>query len=291
MAVRDTGIDYTHEDLYLNIWVNQAEIPASLRSNLADIDSNEIITFHDLNDPANASYVTDSNANGYIDGGDILADLSWADGNDTDANTYTDDLIGWDWVNNDNDPMDDNFHGTKVAGFLGAIGDNGVGIAGVNWAVQMMPQRFKAENGVWTVDAAVNAIDYAVDMGASISSNSWGSDVYYQEIVDAIAGAGLAGHLFVSSAGNYAEDIDPSALPRYPAGYDLDNIISVAATSDDDLLAHFSDWGLVNVDLAAPGRNVLTTAIGNAYSYGSGTSYATPHVAGVAALLKTLHPQ
>lgn len=290
VAVLDTGIDYTHEDLHLNIWLNQGEIPAALSAALADTDGDALITFRDLNDATNASYVSDLNGTGYIDAGDLLADPAWADLTDGDVNGYTDDLVGWDWVNNDNDPMDDNGHGTGVSGVLGAIGDNGVGIAGVNWRVQMMPLRFKFDNPTWTVDAAVSAIDYAVDMGTPISSNSWGSTSgeFIQEIYDAIDRGRQAGHLFVAAAGNSARDTDSS--PRYPASYDLDNIISVAATNHEDELASFSNWGLTSVDLAAPGANVLKPNPGNTYSPGSGTSYATPHVAGVAALLHSLYP-
>ncbi len=294
VAMLDTGIDYTHEDLYLNVWVNQGEIPAALRPQIVDSDANSVITLHDLNHPANASRVTDWNGNGRIDGGDLLADPAWEDGIDTDGNGYTDDLIGWDWVNNDNDPMDENGHGTTTAGVLGAVGHNGVGTAGVNWRVQMMALRFEPANYAWTDEAAAGAIDYAVAMGATISSNSWGTGLDavddYPLVRNAIEHAGQAGHLFVSSAGNFSSSIDPGFMARYPAGYAFDNILSVAATDHDDVLADFSDWGAVNVDLAAPGKNVLRPAKGDAYGLGSGTSFATPHVAGVAALLKTLHP-
>ena len=295
VAMLDSGIDYTHEDLYLNIWINQGEIPAAVRVNLTDVDADSLITFRDLNDPLNSSQVVDLNGNSRIDAGDLLNSSSWEDGIDTDGNGYTDDLVGWDWVNNDNDPMDDYWHGTRTAGIVGAVGNNGVGIAGVNWAVQLMALRFESENYLWTDDSAVNAIDYAVLMGAPISSNSWGTNVdaggTHPLIYDAIARAGQAGHLFVSAAGNFSQSIDPGFLERYPAGYDLDNILSVAATNDDDLLASFSDWGVINVDLAAPGEGILSTSKGGGYGLGSGTSYATPHVAGVAALLKSLHPE
>jgi len=290
VAVLDTGIDYTHEDLYLNIWLNQGEIPTGLAASLADTDGDALITFRDLNDATNASYVSDLNGTGYIDAGDLLADPAWTDLTDGDVNGYADDLVGWDWVNNDNDPMDENSHGTAVSGLLGATGDNGVGIAGVSWSVQMMPLRFKFDNPTWTVDAAVSAIDYAVDQEAPISNNSWGNGTgeYIPAIYDAIDRARLAGHIFVAAAGNESRDAD--SMPRYPACYDLDNIISVGGTNRDDVMASFSNWGATSVDLVAPTSGVMTTYRFNQYGLGSGTSSSTPHVAGVAALLHDLHP-
>ena len=123
VAMLDSGIDYTHEDLYLNIWINQGEIPAAVRVNLTDVDADSLITFRDLNDPANSSQVADLNGNGRIDAGDLLNSPSWEDGIDTDGNGYTDDLVGWDWVSNDNDPMDDYWHGTRTAGIVGGGGE------------------------------------------------------------------------------------------------------------------------------------------------------------------------
>ena len=104
VAVLDAGVDYTHEDLYLNIWLNEEEIPAALASNLIDADGDGLITFRDLNDAANAGFVADLNGTGYIDGGDLLADATWADGSDTDGNGFVDDLVGWDFQDGDNDP-------------------------------------------------------------------------------------------------------------------------------------------------------------------------------------------
>src|SRR5262249_14259446 len=121
--VADTGVDYTHEDLYRNIWINQDEIPAVLPAGLVHNDRDGLITFRDLNDPTNSSLVSDTNGTGYIDGGDLLADPDWEDGSDTDGNGFVDDLIGWDFFDNDNDPMDLHGHGTRSAGTIAAVGD------------------------------------------------------------------------------------------------------------------------------------------------------------------------
>src|SRR5262249_46642813 len=143
VAEIDSGIDYTHPDLYLNIWINQEELPSAIRSHLTDVDGDGLITFYDLNA---TQAVPDFNANGYIDGGHLLNDGSgWEDSIDNDGDGKVDDLIGWNFVNNTNDPMDDfsvpeqDIHGlgTAAAGIIGAIGNNNLGVAGLNWKVQL----------------------------------------------------------------------------------------------------------------------------------------------------------
>lgn len=217
-------------------------------------------------------------------------------GRDDDGNGYVDDVNGWDFYNGDNtvfDAGDGDEHGTHVAGTIAAEGNNDTGVTGVNWRASIMPLKFLGPNGGFTSDA-IKAIDYAVAEGASISNNSWGGGGYSQSLKDAITRADAAGHLFVAAAGNGGLDgvgDDNDVTPSYPASYDNPNIISVAATDKDDELAGFSNFGERTVDLGAPGVRILSTLPGNSYGVYSGTSMATPHVTGVAALVKSENPQ
>lgn len=203
-------------------------------------------------------------------------------GIDDDNNGYIDDTRGWDFVNNDNDPFDDNDHGTHVSGTIAAVGNNAVGVVGVNWRARIMPLKFLSATGSGTTADAIEAVDYSVLMGARVSSNSWGGGAFSQALSDAIAAAGAAGQVFAAAAGNASANNDTT--PSYPCSYTLANIICVAATDDDDLLATFSNYGAASVDLGAPGVSILSTTPANTYASFSGTSMATPHVAGVAAL-------
>ncbi len=182
VAVLDMGVDYADPDLYLNIWLNQGEIPPSVAASLTDSDGDELITFRDLNHATNASFVTDLNANGYIDGGDLLRDFRWANGIDEDGNGKVDDLVGWDFHDNDNDPKPEvsggvyQTHGTDMAKIIGAMTNNGVGTAGINWKVRLVPERIRSIGGSTTDllnSNAAAALDYAVALGAPISNNSW----------------------------------------------------------------------------------------------------------------------
>jgi len=285
VGVIDTGIDYTHPDLYKNIWLNQGELPRNL--GLVDTDGDGLITFWDLNEAANAGKVADVNQNGRIDAGDVLRDSRWADGVDNDGNGKVDDLIGWDFVNNDNDPYDDNSHGTHVAGTIGAMGNNALGVAGVNWKVQLAPLKFLAANGSGYTSAAVAALNYAVAMGIRITNNSWGGGGYSTALANALANARAAGHIFVAAAGNSSANND--ATPQYPASYSFDNVIAVAAIDRYGSLASYSNYGATSVDLAAPGTSIVSTVPGGYASY-SGTSMATPHVAGTVALVWSVNP-
>ncbi|MDP9410480.1 MAG: S8 family serine peptidase [Actinomycetota bacterium] len=217
-------------------------------------------------------------------------------GVDDDGNGYVDDVNGWDFVNDDASVYDPDpltgtgdEHGTHVAGTIAAAGDNGTGITGVSWRTRIMPLKFLGVDGGYTSDA-IEAINYAVDKGVKISNNSWGGGGKSQALQDAIARADSSGHLFVAAAGNGGADgvgDDNDAAPHYPSSYSNPNIVAVAATDDRDTLASFSNFGVTSVDLAAPGVRVLSTLPGDAYGSYSGTSMATPHVTGVAALVKS----
>ena len=213
---------------------------------------------------------------------------------------YTDDELGsFNDINGFNgtdkiaDPMDDNGHGTHCAGIIGAEGDNGEGIAGVNWHVKIMPLKFLGRGGFGSVDDAIEAINYAIDrkkhgVNIRVISASWGSTTNSKALEDTIRAAGEAGILFVAAAGNDGSDNDRRA--HYPSNYDLPNVISVAALDRNDNLASFSNFGVKTVHIAAPGKDILSTWLNDGYREASGTSMATPYVSGVAALIIANEP-
>ncbi|HTK77275.1 MAG TPA: S8 family peptidase, partial [Gemmataceae bacterium] len=293
----DTGLDYNHPDIYLNVWVNQAEIPADRKARLIDTDGDGLFTFWDLNDVRNQGVgkITDVNGDGRIDGGDVLAAWradgtgGWADGVSEDGDTaHVDDLIGWNFVTNTNNPMDDHGHGTHTAGTILAVGNDGRGVAGVNWKGQLMPLKFIGSDGSGSDLNAALAVRYAADHGSRVSNNSYGDDTGSSVLSNAIQYAGTKGQVFVAAAGNSGRNTD--ATPFYPSAYNLANIVSAAATDANGALAGFSNYGAVSVDVGAPGVNIYSTLPGGGYGFLSGTSMAAPHVAGVAALVLAAHP-
>ena len=188
------------------------------------------------------------------------AELNGTTGVDDDNNGYFDDIHGWDFWANDNEPEDFNSHGTHVSGTIAARGDNGVAITGVNWNAKIMALRMGGVVGA--VGDATDAIIYAVDNGADIINASWGGYNFSQSVYDAISYANDHGVLFVAAAGNGGSDLigdDNDQTPYYPSSYNLSNIIAVAATDQDDNLTSFSNYGVASVDVAAPGENVYST--------------------------------
>ncbi|MEK6555142.1 MAG: S8 family peptidase [Bdellovibrionota bacterium] len=284
VAVIDTGVDYTHEDLVENLWRNPGEMGT------------------DANGKDKATNGVDDDNNGYID-----------------------DLVGWDVVMNDNKPFDmaktgidllfggNPGHGTHCAGNVAARGFNGKGISGVAPNVSVMILRFLGEDGSGTSGGAVKSILYAINNGAKVLSNSWGSegedpnDPDNQALKDAIKYAQEKGVIFIAAAGNghngVGYDNDTDAKPGVPASYADDIIVSVAAIDSANELGAFSNWGKTSVDIAAPGVKVFSTMVTGTYNdtvldlpqlgikaTWDGTSMATPHVAGAAALYLSYKP-
>lgn len=206
-------------------------------------------------------------------------------GVDDDRNGYIDDIYGIDARNGDTDPMDDAGHGTHCAGTIGARGNNSTGVTGVCHNVKIMALKFLGDDGTGYTSGAIECIDYAIKNGAVIISNSWGGGGYSTDLFNAVSRTRSAGILFIAAAGNTSDNNDTN--PHYPSSFNHDNIISVAATDRNDALASFSNYGNQSVDVAAPGQAIMSTIPGNSYGYMSGTSMATPHVSGIAALIKS----
>jgi len=222
-----------------------------------------------------------------------------ADGVDNDGNGYVDDIHGWDFDGNNNTiydggtrgSLDD--HGTHVSGTIGAKANNGQGVVGVNWNVTLISGKFLGRRG-GSLANAVKAVDYFTDLktrhGLNIvaTNNSWGGGGFSQALKDAISRANTANILFIAAAGNDGANNDTTA--SYPSGYDVPNVISVASITNTGALSSFSNYGATTVDIGAPGSGINSTTAYNTYSNYSGTSMATPHVTGGAALYAASNP-
>ena len=223
-------------------------------------------------------------------------------GADDDRNGYVDDVYGWDFDGNNSSVFDGagDDHGTHVAGTIGGVGGNGSGVAGVCWSVKLMDAKFLGRNGGTTANA-VKAVDYFTDLktrhGINLvaTSNSWGGGGFSQSLADAINRANDANILFIAAAGN--STVDCNAGDCYPAEYSSANVIAVASITNTGAISSFSNFGATSIDIGAPGSGIWSTVpvsskgkVVSGYSSYSGTSMATPHVSGAAALYAAYHP-
>lgn len=239
-------------------------------------------------------------ANMWVNPGEIPGN-----GLDDDGNGYIDDVYGWDFADDDEDPIDYYYHGTHCAGTVGAVGNNNRGVVGVCWNVKIMNLKiFPNYEDEGFIAGAILAIEYGVDKGSRVLSNSWGGGNKSDALEDAIEAADAKGVLFVAAAGNYPQLpwFDNDAIPVYPASYDLNNIVAVMATDHYDNMSSFSHYGATSVDLGAPGSDILSTfptymtpameywGFSTDYETIGGTSMATPHVAGACALVWSVNP-
>ena len=267
------------DDTYYDYQWGLSQINASSAWNITTGSRNVIIAVIDSGIDLTH---TDLKANIWINPGEIPGN-----GIDDDHNGYIDDIYGWNFIKNNSNVTDDDGHGTHVAGIIAGDGNNSKGITGIMWSATIMPLKFLDSKGNGYVDDAVSAIRYAIKMGASIISCSWGGEEYSQALKDVID---TSSALVVCAAGNGDSGTNDDVSPIYPACFTSKNIISVAATDENDELASFSDYGLNSVDVAAPGTSIFSTLPGSHYGYMQGTSMAVPYVTGLAGLIKSIRP-
>ena len=227
-------------------------------------------------------------ANMWVNPGEIAGD-----GIDNDNNGYIDDIHGINAITDAGDPMDDAGHGSHVAGTIGAVGNDGQGVVGVNQNVSMVGCKFITSEGTGSTSDAIKCIDYMIALknngvNLRVTNNSWGGVGQSQALSDAITSSEQADILFVAAAGN--DGVDNDVSPHYPSNYEHESILSVASTTHTDAMSGFSQWGLTSVDMGAPGSAILSTVPGGGYATYSGTSMATPHVVGAAALVLSVNP-
>ncbi|MGB2806754.1 MAG: S8 family serine peptidase [Sedimentisphaerales bacterium] len=222
------------------------------------------------------------------------AEFNGTAGIDDDGNGYIDDIYGYDFAYYDGDPIDDNGHGSHVSGTIGAVGNDGVGVAGVCWNVKIMAVKFLFSGGSGYTSDAISCVQYATLMGARVMNNSWGGAGYSSALEDAIRAAGDVGILFIASAGNGWYN-DNDVYPHYPSSYEPDNVIAVLSTDHADQLSMHSNYGLTSVDLGAPGgdpdNKILSCYMDGGYYSAYGTSMAAPHVSGACALVWSVCPR
>ena len=294
---RNQNVEYAEEDFlvsidstfsndpsFSNLWglhntgqaggTTDADIDAPEAWDLSTGSSNVIVAVIDTGVDYNHQ---DLNANMWTNPGETPGN-----GIDDDGNGYVDDYYGINAITGSGDPMDDHSHGTHCSGTVAAVGNNGTGVVGVCWTARIMALKFLNSSGTGSTSNAVKCVEYAINKGAHIMSNSWGGGGYSQSLKNAIAAAKNAGIIFIAAAGNSGTNNDTS--PHYPSSYDDDNIIAVTATDSSD--NQWYNYGASSVDVAAPGRSIYSTILNNGYGYKSGTSMATPHVSGLAALIK-----
>ncbi|MCB0391872.1 MAG: S8 family serine peptidase [Bdellovibrionales bacterium] len=217
------------------------------------------------------------------------AEQQGSPGVDDDNNGFVDDIYGYNFADKSSDPMDDQGHGTHCSGTIGAKGNDGVGVVGVNWDVSIMALKFLDSEGAGTLEGAIGAIDYAIANGARVLSNSWGGYFESTALEEAVKRTNQANAIFIAAAGNERNNNDKRKKLN-PASIQIDNVVSVAAVAKSGSMAWFSNFGEKFVHLGAPGVDIYSTKPNDSYGLSSGTSMATPHVSGVAALVLSRFP-